>query len=141
MISRELNLIIQLAKTQSIMSRRFDTVGNGLGFTDFVILGYLYDAENNKLRRIDLAERLGLTASGVTKLLLPMEKIGLVARESNPRDARVSLVTLAPGGKQLYEYSIEKAEYLAETVFTDVCPEDIERATDLLKNMRRLSSQ
>lgn len=31
---------------------------------------------------------MGLTASGVTRTLLPLEKIGLVGRESDPRDAR-----------------------------------------------------
>ena len=47
------------------------------------------------MRRIDLAERIGLSASGVTRLVNPMEKNHLVEKEINPRDARVSLVHLS----------------------------------------------
>ncbi len=37
-------------------------------------LYYLERAPGGRLRRVDLAERLGLTASGVTRSLLPLEK-------------------------------------------------------------------
>jgi DNA-binding MarR family transcriptional regulator len=67
------------------------------------------------MRRGDLAEKLGLTASGVTRLLLPMEKIGLVRREADKSDARVSYVVLGAGGKQKLTEGIERAElYIAE---------------------------
>lgn len=66
------------------------------------------------MRRIDLAEKIGLTASGVTRILLPMEKIGLVSREINERDARVSYVLLASGGKAKLSEAMERAEMLCE---------------------------
>ncbi len=62
----------------------------------------LYQAADEAMRRIDLAESVGLSASGVTRLLLPMQKIGLVQKEQNPRDARVSLVKLTETGKQIF---------------------------------------
>ncbi|MDZ7871614.1 MAG: MarR family transcriptional regulator [Rheinheimera sp.] len=46
-------------------------------------------------RRSDLVELVGLSPSGITRLLLPLEKIGRVEKERNPRDARVSLVILS----------------------------------------------
>ena len=79
-----------------------------------MILHYLSQAEGERMRRIDLAERIGLTASGVTRLLLPMEKIGLVRREPSEHDARVSNVSLAPGGKRLLEERLEAGERLAQ---------------------------
>jgi len=55
---------------------------------------HLCQSPNGTLRRIELSELVGLSASGVTRLLAPMEKIKLVKKESNRRDARVSLVKL-----------------------------------------------
>ena len=113
--SLTLNAIVDLAKAKTVITRYFDSrLGGGLGFNEFVILYHLSQAAEGKLRRIDLAEKIGLTASGVTRLLAPMEKIGLIRREEHSRDARVSYVTLAPSGKRIFEEQIEKAELLAE---------------------------
>ncbi len=113
--STALQFFINLSKIQSVVTRRFDGRLNGLGWTDFVILLNLSQAPDEKLRRIDLAERVGLTASGVTRVLLPMEKIGLVTREINENDARVSFVVLAPGGKEKLFEALERAEYLSQS--------------------------
>lgn len=119
-INPSLNFFMNLAKTQTIMSRRFDGRLGGLGFNEFVILFHLSQAYDGKMRRIDLAEKIGLTASGVTRLLLPMEKIGLVRREINEHDARVSYVMLAPGGKRKLEEALERAEiFLEDTISSD----------------------
>jgi DNA-binding MarR family transcriptional regulator len=114
-ISPNLNFLLSLARVQAVLTRRFDSrLGGGLGLSDFVILYHLSQAEDEKLRRVDLAEKVGLTASGVTRLLAPMEKIGLITREADARDARVSFVLLAPGGKRLLSERLERAELLAE---------------------------
>ena len=55
------------------------------------------------MKRVELAERVGLTASGVTRMLGPMEKIGLVVKKATLRDARVSLVELTPSGLDILE--------------------------------------
>jgi DNA-binding MarR family transcriptional regulator len=113
-INTALQLVMDMARMQSVVSRRFDgRLGGGLGFNDFMILYTLSTAEGEKLRRVDLAERVGMTPSGITRLLAPMEKIGLIKREANEHDARVSLVSLAPGGKRLLSERIESAERLA----------------------------
>ncbi len=105
---------VDLAKTQSVMNRRFDSSLNGLGLNEFIIMYYLSQAEKETLRRIDLAEKIGLTASGVTRLLLPMEKIGLIKSGESKQDARVRCVTLAPGGKQKLLEGLERAELLSQ---------------------------
>ena len=94
-----MELFLNLAKTQAMLSRRFDNSLGGLGFNEFIILYHLSQAPDQKLSRITLSEKLGLTASGITRILLPMEKIGLVGKETHIHDARISLVLLAPGGK------------------------------------------
>jgi len=91
-----LDFCIRLTRAQSATVRRLDNVLSihGLSFNDFLILYYLEKAPESKLRRIDLAERLGVTASGVTRSLLPLEKLGQVARQQDPRDARVGYAVL-----------------------------------------------
>lgn len=115
-LSTQLKFLLQLAKVQALLSRKLDGGLGGLGFTEFIILYQLSCSPDEKLRRIDLANKVGLTASGVTRLLLPMEKIGLVSKETNIHDARVSYVVLAPGGKRKLEEGLERAEYLATEI-------------------------
>ena len=112
-LSSSLQFFLNLAKVQSVMNRRFDASLRGLGFSDFVILFNLSQARDEKLRRIDLTEKVGLTASGITRLLAPMEKIGLIKREKDGRDARVSYVVLAKSGKRMLQESMEDAEEIA----------------------------
>ena len=109
-----LKFFLNLAKVQAVMSRRFDSRLGGLGYSEFQILLHLTQAKGETMRRIDLAEKLGLTASGITRLLAPMEKIGLVKRESDKDDARVSSVTLASGGRTKLANAMEDAIDIAE---------------------------
>ncbi|BAV08503.1 transcriptional regulator, MarR family [Filimonas lacunae] len=117
---------------QTVVSRRFDRLNaHGIGFSDFVILYLLNSAQDGKMRRVDLAEKTGLTASGITRLLSPLEKIGLVGREVNERDARVSYVLLTAAGKKIYEEARVTAEHTAK----DILPAGKAKAVKLLAEM------
>ena len=76
---------------------------HGINFSEFMILFHLDQALDKKMRRIDLAEKIGLSASGITRLVTPMEKIGLVHKEANKRDARVSLVKISTSGQRILQ--------------------------------------
>jgi DNA-binding MarR family transcriptional regulator len=65
-------------------------------------MDYLYNSPSKAVPRIELAEYVGMSASGITRLLAPMEKIHLVEKVVNARDARQSLVNLSPTGVQVY---------------------------------------
>ena len=128
--SQQLQYFINLSQMQAVVSRRFDHMGSMVGFTDFMVLYHLSQADGQKMRRIDLAEKMGMTASGVTRVLLPMEKLRLVGRESNPRDGRVSMARLTSGGRRILEESMERAE----TIATDlIAPTDIENIPVLMR--------
>ncbi|MCP1298178.1 MarR family transcriptional regulator [Chryseobacterium sp. S0630] len=119
MISTELLFLININKLQSVIARKFDSLSvHGLGFNDFVILYVLYSSSESRMRRIDLAEKIGLTASGVTRLLNPLEKIGLVSRETNERDARVSYVVITPNGKKIFEEAKLSAENITKEILS-----------------------
>ena len=91
-----------------------------------MILYYLGRATESRLRRIDLAERLGVTASGVTRSLMPLEKLGLISREPDPRDARVGYATLTTSGLQLLKYALVSIEPIAKEAIQNISPEKLD---------------
>lgn len=135
-VNPALKILMNLAKAQAVISRRFDRLNvHGIGFNDLMILYVLQQSTDGKMRRIDLADQIGLTASGITRMLLPMEKIGLVTREANERDARVSYVVLTSAGKQLFEDAEKTANTLASEIVPALKPKDINLLTDLLSSL------
>lgn len=81
------------------VDRRLST--HSITYSEFFVMYQLSLAPNGAMRRIDLAEAVGMSASGVTRLLTPMEKLLLVSKEQNERDARVSLVKLTEVGSHV----------------------------------------
>ena len=73
---------------------------HGLSANDFETLLHLSHAEQGAMRRIDLAERLRLTPSGVTRLLDGLERAGLTDRGGCPTDARVTYAVITGEGRQ-----------------------------------------
>lgn len=115
----ESELVINLINLQNKIQKQ---VGgalyvHGIGLSEYLVLNQLFIAPTQKLRRSDLAERVGLSPSGITRLLNPMEKIGLVQKEENPRDARVSLVTMSETGKQIYKDAQVSFDHASAAVF------------------------
>jgi DNA-binding MarR family transcriptional regulator len=75
---------------------------HGLSFTEFIIMHKLHHSPAGSLSRTSLADSIGLTGSGVTRLLAPMTKNSIVLKIINSRDAGQSLVGLTSAGKELY---------------------------------------
>ena len=119
-----------MSKVQTVLSRRFEGQLGGLGSSEFVILFHLSQAQDESMRRIDLADKIGLTASGITRLLLPMEKVGYIKKVANENDARSSLVVLATGGKRKLNDAIERANLF--------CDETFKLKSDALKTLSKL---
>ncbi len=134
-ISSSLQLLLNLATVQAVLTRRFDGKLGMLGLTEFLILLQLSKTQDKKMRRIDLAESVGLTASGITRLLAPMEKIGLVKREAHAADARVSFVAIAKGGAAALENALENAEALAESSLALATNDEMKHGRSLLTKL------
>ncbi|MES2019281.1 MAG: MarR family winged helix-turn-helix transcriptional regulator [Pseudomonadota bacterium] len=106
MLTTSTDFCLRLARAHAVLLRRFDSAlgsQHGISFGDFQLLNHLARAPGGRLRRVDLAERVGLTASGVTRTLLPLEKIGLVSRQPDPRDARVGFAAITPAGHEMVD--------------------------------------
>ncbi len=130
-------LVIDLMSLQSKIQKRVGgpLSAHGIGLSDYFVLNQLYQSQFQKMRRSDLAESVGLSPSGITRLLNPLEKIGLVEKELNPRDARVSLVTLTSVGKKIYEDAKVSFEQTAQTMFEPLNVAQLKTLSDLLKSV------
>jgi DNA-binding MarR family transcriptional regulator len=73
---------------------------HGLSVNDYEALLLLSRAGPKGMRRVDLAESLQLTASGVTRLLEGLERHGLVKKALCPTDGRVTYAVLTKAGRQ-----------------------------------------
>ncbi len=91
---------------------------HGINFTEFLVMLYLNNQDEKQARRSDLAESIGLTASGITRMLAPMEKIGLIQKEKNNRDARVSLVKITEAGERVLGDAMISMNEIAENIFS-----------------------
>jgi DNA-binding MarR family transcriptional regulator len=76
---------------------------HGLTLSDYEVLLRLSRAEGRMMRRVDLAESVLLTASGITRLLDGLERAGLVERAECESDARVSYAKLTEAGARKLE--------------------------------------
>ncbi|HEY8315117.1 MAG TPA: MarR family transcriptional regulator [Candidatus Baltobacteraceae bacterium] len=90
---------------------------HGIGYTDFLILAEISSVVGHRLRAVDLAKRLMLTPSGVTRALGPLSKIGLVQRAAHDRDARASYVSLTADGERKLAETLPTAERIVAEAF------------------------
>ena len=115
-----LDTLLHLSRTTTRLVREVDrSLGSthGLGLSDLALLLELQWAEGGRMQRVALAERLGVTPSGVARQLGPLERIGVVTREPHPKDARLALAVLTPAGDTLATDAAVTARRAAQQAF------------------------
>jgi DNA-binding MarR family transcriptional regulator len=105
---------LSLARTQLAREVDHPLSAHGISLADLAILRELRREPAQKLRRSELAQRLGVTPSGIARQVAPLERIGLVARESHDRDARLALVVLTDTGAEIVDDALQTAEAAAD---------------------------
>ena len=75
---------------------------HGLTLNDFDVLAQLASIEEQRLRRVDLARSVLLSASGITRLLDGLERAGWVEKGTCRSDARVTYAVLTETGYAKY---------------------------------------
>lgn len=92
---------VHLLRAHATLRRRMDAnllSEHELTINDYEVLLALAHADDRRLRRVDLAERVLLTQSGITRLLQGLERSGLVERGSCDTDGRVVYALLTDAG-------------------------------------------
>ena len=99
-----LSALLRLSAAHAATTRMLDAkIGghHGLSFAELRLLRALAAAPDDGLRPTELAAALEVTASGVTRAVLPLEKRGILRRRPDPGDARASRVVLTAAGRGL----------------------------------------
>ena len=130
-----LRLLQSADKVKARLSGEFSSI-HGLSVNEFFLLMQLERVTNHRLARVELAKRMHISASTVTRMAAPMEKLGLVARQADERDARLAFVVLTKAGlkkvKEARATFAEQATYL----FQDRWMEDeLNHFSDLLHRL------
>lgn len=102
----ELHAWRSLHRTYAWTSKRLDAEleqAHGLPLTSYEVLDQLGDAPDGRMRMCDLAESIGLSRSGLTRLVDRLERDGLLGRCSCVHDARGAYACLTETGRALLE--------------------------------------
>ena len=92
-----------LLRAQAVTTRLLSASlqsSHGLTINAYEALLVLSSAPDQRLKRVDLARRLLLTPSGITRLLEGLERSGLVERATCPSDLRVTYAQLTGAGRE-----------------------------------------
>lgn len=101
-LGRELDLTLGRFETMTVVGRR------------------------HRCRAQDIADELGITISGTSKLLSRIEAAGHCLRSANPEDARSSLVELTPAGRRILDRATTVVEAeLAELILAALPPDTV----------------
>src|SRR3954470_18016548 len=126
----------RLLRAHAAMTRELNArllADHGLSITDYQCLLTLAHAEDGAMRRVDLAEQLLLTPSGVTRLLDGLERDGWVTKGSCSTDARVTYAVLTDEGRERLESAgrshVAQVRELIEDQFS---AEELETLVELL---------
>ena len=100
--SAAIDAFVRLVRAHAAVTRQLSAQLNadhGLNISAYEALLRLARAPESRLRRVDLANGLLLSAGGVTRLLDGLERDGLVARDQCASDRRVSYAVLTEAGR------------------------------------------
>ena len=113
-----LRLLQAADEVRSKLSGEFSAI-HGLSVNEYLLLMHLDRAALNRLSRVELAKRMHVSASTVTRMAQPLEKIGLLDKAPDARDARLSLVVLTDTGKNRLAEVNETFAKQSKYVFQD----------------------
>ena len=100
--SPAIEAFVRLVRASVAVTRRLSSqlsADHDLSLNGYEALLLLVRAPGSRMRRIDLANSLLLTAGGVTRLLDGLEREGFVDREEDSCDRRVSYAVLTRAGR------------------------------------------
>ena len=92
---------------------------HGISVTEFLLLLHLQRTASHRLPRVELAKRMHVSASTITRMAAPMEKIGLLSRDVDARDARLAFVVITETGMQKLTEAMATFAKRAGYVFDD----------------------
>jgi DNA-binding MarR family transcriptional regulator len=137
--SPAIEAFVRLVRAEVAVTRQLSaqlSADHGLNINAYEALLQLAKAPDRRMRRVDLANSLWLTAGGVTRLLDGLERDGLVAREECSADRRVSYAVLTPAGRtKLREASKSHTRQIRELLGAQYDDDELTQLAALLDRL------
>jgi len=141
--SVELKAWSNFLRAHAAIRRQLDrelVTAHGLTISDFEVLYRLANAPDKMLRRVDLAQTVLLTPSGITRLLDGLESSGFVKKQACKTDARVVYAKLTEKGqKRLDAASKDHLTSVAELFRERFSDDELETFASLLERLPQTS--
>jgi DNA-binding MarR family transcriptional regulator len=137
--SAAIDAFVRLVRANAAVTRQLSaqlSADHGLNLSGYEALLHLARAPDSRMRRVDLANGLLLTAGGVTRLLDGLERDGYVAREECASDRRVSYAVLTEAGRdKLRTASKSHVRQIRELLGGPFDEEELEQLVALLNRL------
>jgi DNA-binding MarR family transcriptional regulator len=137
--SPAIEAFVRLVRANAAVTRQLSaqlSADHGLNLSAYEALLRLARAPDSRMRRVDLANGLLLSAGGVTRLLDSLERDGFVAREECSSDRRVSYAVLTKKGRdKLREASKSHTRQIRELLGGAYDGEELEQLVALLDRL------
>lgn len=101
----------------------------------FIILMFLYYADDKQLLPSEIAHKLGVTKPTISKLLRGMEQQGLVSSHQSSTDKRVRDIQLTPAGEKLLRTFLPYNYRSSSLLFEDFTDEEKQQFAHLLRKL------
>lgn len=132
---RDLTLLFTAlsAACDAAVRKRMADAGHGEVRT---VHGYVFQhLLTGPVRVTDLADLLGMTAQGASKVVAEMERVGYAERHIDPHDSRVRLVEITARGRE----AVAEGRRARAAVTTELLDTLGPKADDLLDSLNHLS--
>jgi DNA-binding MarR family transcriptional regulator len=137
--AEELEVWRTLLRVQVLISRRLQTdllAEHDLSLGSYEVLVHLAEAAGGRLRMNDLADRVLLSRSGLTRLADRLQREGLVHRESCPSDARGLYAVITNAGRdRLRAATPTYQQGVRDHVLSRLDPHEVRRLRDALDKL------
>lgn len=100
------------------------------------IIGFLAENADKDIYQKDLEEQFSITRSTVSKVLILMEKKGLIERHGVPHDARLKKLVLTEKAWKISKLMIDDAIRMEETLTNGFTEEELDYLYSCIQRMK-----
>ncbi len=109
--------------------------GDKLTCSNAWIIGYLSRAEGDVYQK-DLEEEFGVTRSTISKVLMLLEKKGIIMRVGVMHDARLKKLVLTEKGREIASQMNENGERMEAQLTNGFTDEELSQLAEYMRRMR-----
>ena len=129
---RSLNNLIMRTVENSPIKNQIDSITGTNGW----IIRFLAENADKEIYQKDLKEQFSITRSTASKVLILMEKNGLIERHSVSHDARLKKLTLTEKAREISGLMIEDANRFEKTLTKGFTEEELEYLYSCIQKMK-----